>query len=194
MKIILDHNILKKVSTPVESVEEAKDIINKLEETLALYENGIGLSAIQIGIPKRVFILKTDEGFTHFVNPIKISEEEEFIFHGEGCLSFPSIYLDTKRFCEFTLKYHLIEDDTFIDQTVLFYYSPNKEDRSDGILAIAAQHEYDHQDGRIIIEHGKEGLATVTRIGEKVGRNDPCPCGKKDGNGKPIKYKKCCLN
>ena len=187
MNIVEDVSILRQVSTTVESIEEAKDIIGKLEDTLAKYDNGIGLSAIQIGIPKRIFIMKTEEGFLHFINPEKVSAEDEIFFYGEGCLSFPSIYLDTKRFCNYTIKHQLIEGDKFREQTLAFYYSPQSGEQSDGLLAIAVQHEMDHQEGKVLIDYGSKGLFTVKRESKKVGRNDPCPCGSLK------KYKKCCL-
>jgi peptide deformylase len=58
--IVKDIDKLKKVSEPA-SEEEAKDIICKLEKELSKHENGIGLSAIQIGIPKNIFIIRNQE-------------------------------------------------------------------------------------------------------------------------------------
>jgi len=181
------------VSEIVTSIEEAKDIIKKLEETLSKHNDGIGLSAIQIGIPKRIFILRSEGQFLHFINPEIVSAEDEIVFYGEGCLSFPSIYLDTKRFCNYIIKYQLLEDDKLREQTVAFYYSNIKSENNDGLLAVAAQHEMDHLSGKILIDYGKKGLFTI-KGGKKTGRNDPCPCGKIDARtGKVLKYKKCCL-
>ena len=187
--IIEDLDILKQVSEPA-TVEEAPEIIKELEDTLSQYDNGIGLSAIQIGIPKRIFVMRNADGeFDHFVNPEFIKGEGQFTFLNEGCLSFPGMFLHTKRFHHYIMKRGYFDDGRYLEQVVYFYYpEKNNENltRERAIMAIAAQHEMDHLDGKVLPDFGMKDIRS-----EKIGRNDPCPCGATKG-GKPIKYKKCC--
>jgi len=193
--IITFSESLKQVSEPA-TIEEAPAIITKLEEALAQHPNGIGLSAIQIGIPKRIFVIAIqgdtpkEEKFIHFINPEVMDKGNQFTFEGEGCLSYPGIYLNTQRFQHFTLKRGLIDNGEYREETDYFYYS-DVEDEKD-IISIAVQHEYEHMDGNVIIDYGKERPTTpLERVSKKVGRNEKCPCGSTK-NGKPVKYKKCC--
>jgi uncharacterized protein YecA (UPF0149 family) len=61
---------------------------------------------------------------------------------------------------------------------------------------MVVQHEIDHLNG-IVLPYSEKAMEVQDQPqqakSEKVGRNDPCPCGSKDQNGKPIKFKKCCL-
>lgn len=161
--IVTDESKLRVVSEPVISIEEQDSIVGTLKEELAKHPTGIGLSAIQIGIPKRVFILRDGEDFVSFVNPV-IQDQYDEVISSEGCLSFPGKFVTTKRF-----NYVVIKDD---ERTRILH----------GLLAIAAQHEMDHANGILFFDQKYSGM----RKDKVVGRNDPCPCG----SGK--KYKKCC--
>jgi peptide deformylase len=179
--IVTDINILKLKSTPVETVKEAKDIISKLEEEIKSHSTAVGLSAIQIGIAKQVAIIKDKDKFHPIINPYLADDlEDEFIYGGEGCLSFPGLHVNTKRYVGIVIGNNEIEDGTFRPHREYYYY--NEEGPKD-ITSIIVQHEIDHMNG-IVIEDRKaeEPLKQL-----KIGRNDPCPCG----SGK--KYKKCCL-
>jgi len=191
-KIIQDIDVLRKPSEPVESVSEALSIIKDLEETLGVIDHGVGLAAVQIGIPKQVGAIKYKGSFFHLINPEVVETKDEFIFFREGCLSFPGIYRNTKRHRHFTIKNYRIDGDKFEPETLYFYYSkdPN-EIGSDGLLSISVQHEMEHFRGEMILDHNIE-TEPVRRDSAKIGRNDPCPCGKASSNGKPLKYKKCC--
>jgi len=195
-EIITFSNILKTVSTPA-TLEEAHGIIAKLEETLTqVGERGVGLSAIQIGIPKRIFILKREHPnanksmFDHFINPEIVEVEEEFVYSGEACLSFPGVSKDTLRHKHYIIKRGLFDGDEFREEVNYFYYSDNEEKPDNDILAIAVQHEMDHLNGKVLPEYGMKTKKLEKNI--KVGRNDPCPCGRKQADGTSIKYKKCC--
>lgn len=184
-EIVTDINLLKRKSTNVETVIEALDIINKLENTLKKISNGVGLSAIQIGIPKKVSIVKQRDGnFLHLINPEIVEKSDEFVFFGEGCLSFPNVYINTKRYRTFVIKNMFISDDKFEEENGVFYSDTGSEHTSD-IESIAAQHEIEHCLGETMFD--SEIKPAEQRIVDKeVSRNDPCPCG----SGK--KYKKCC--
>lgn len=195
-KIIQDLAVLRKPSEPVESVSEALSIIKDLEETLGVIDHGVGLAAVQIGIPKQVGVIKhkgkDKDRFFHLINPEVVKKEDEFVFFKEGCLSLPETFRNTKRYRHFTIKHYRIDGDKFEPETLYFYYSEDpKEIGSDGLLSIAVQHEMEHFRGEMILDHNIE-TEPVRRKGAKIGRNDPCPCGKADTNGKPLKYKKCC--
>lgn len=197
ISIIKDYEKLKIVSEKVESVEEAKEIIFKLEETLRNHNDGYGLSAIQIGIPKRIAVIKYGRNnmeFIRLINPEFMEKEGEFDFEGEGCLSFPNSFVKTKRTRDYMIKNYVVDGNDFREEHLCFYY-PGDEDTSPNKLeSIAVEHEMDHMDGRTILDYGKpiSKLIPIIRSQIKVGRNEPCPCGSKDKNGKIIKYKKCC--
>jgi len=184
-KIVQMIDTLRQKSTPVESVQEAKEIIAKLEASFP--DNGIGLAAIQIGIPKQVAYTKYGGKVSCLINPEIVSKEDEIIFPGESCLSFPGVSRDTNRYKQIVIKNHIIDGDVFREETQSYFYSPDAEESgNDGLLAIAVQHEIDHFEGKLLIDYNIR-IEPVKNVMPKVGRNDPCPCG----SGK--KYKKCCL-
>jgi peptide deformylase len=103
------------------------------------------------------------------INSVIIEKEDPMVFRGEGCLSFPNIYKDTRRFNQITIEnYNLLG----YKETLVF----------EGFEAVAIQHEIDHMDGIVFLDRLQQPLVA----GNKVGRNDLCPCG----SGK--KFKKCC--
>ena len=184
-KIVQMIDTLRQKSTPVESVQEAKGIIAKLEAGFP--ENGIGLAAIQIGIPKQVAYTKYGGKVSYLINPEIIDKQDEFVFCGESCLSFPGVSRDTNRYKQITIRNQVIDGDHFREETQSYYYSPDTEEAgNDGLLAIAVQHEIDHFSGRLLIDYNIR-IEPIRNVIPKVGRNDPCHCG----SGK--KFKKCCL-
>lgn len=187
-KVVQDISILRGKSENVTSVEEAKTLISQLDAVLLTLSNGVGLAAIQLGFPKRVGVIKRDDGtYIHLINPELIEKEDEFIYFKEGCLSFPDVFVNTKRYKQITVKNQVIRDDQFDEETFVAYYTKDEDESGNmGLLSIAIQHELDHFDGKLILDHDIQSQP-VKRDNDKVGRNDPCPCG----SGK--KYKKCCL-
>lgn len=133
-------NVLRTPPTPFdfESREDAKEIETKLSEAMDKF-GGIGLSANQVGLDARVFVMRTQDGNKSFFNPeiIKVSQETDLL--KEGCLSFPDIYLMIKRprVCE--MKYQDAEGNEH--STML-----------DGIGARCAQHEIDHLNGIVFLQ------------------------------------------
>lgn len=172
--IVLDRMYLTQLSLPVSSAEEAKEIAKQLLEEVKNHPDAVGLAAIQIGIPKRVFIARRDFGlpFETWVNPIlELDKEAGEIEYIEGCLSFPGQQVATHRSRQVKIFHQDI--DTFVE----------KEDKIFGIEAVVLQHEYDHLEGILMFDRG-ERLATLGL--PKIGRNESCPCG----SGK--KFKRCC--
>ena len=193
-KIIKDAAFLRQTSEPVKTAQEAQELIDRLTAVLDKHSDGIGLSAVQIGVPKRVCVIQREhDEDIHIINPTICQGVEEFSFRGEGCLSFPGQYTSTKRFKHFSVKHQIILDGELKDQELYFYYSLDKnEQNNDGIYSIAVQHEIDHLDGVLFFDKEDTTVAVPIVNDKKVGRNDPCPCGSKKNDGTPIKYKKCC--
>ena len=143
--IITEPNeILRQVSKPVESVgnEERKLMDDMLETMYAA--NGIGLAAIQIGIPKRIIVMDIskngEKNPMYFVNPIIKNKDKDKTTYEEGCLSVPDYFaeVDRPKYCE--VEY-------------LDYNGKNKILEADGLLATCIQHEMDHLEGILFIDY-----------------------------------------
>ena len=137
---------LKQVSTPVEGgVDDAlRGLMDDMLETM--YDApGIGLAAIQIGVAKRVIVMDLSrEGEPkaprYFVNPEITWRSEETVPYEEGCLSVPDIYDEVERPARVKLKY-------------LDYDGKPVEEEADGMYAVCIQHEMDHLEGVLFIDH-----------------------------------------
>ena len=162
--IITNLELLKKPSVDVSSEEEELDIINKLECVLKEYSYGIGLSAVQIGIYKRVAIVRTNDIKINLINSSILFSCGEITIK-EGCLSLPNTEVEVKRSLDV-----LIKNNGFLHKEKLAVY---------GLVSVCAQHEIDHWDGVLITD---KSITRHTRIGP----NMLCLCGSKK------KYKKCC--
>tara|TARA_R110000824_G_scaffold12226_7_gene53593 strand:- start:23732 stop:24319 length:588 start_codon:yes stop_codon:yes gene_type:complete len=193
--IVKDAKFLKQTCEDIESVEEAEEIIQKLTAELEKNKNGIGLSAIQIGILKNVSVIKRD-GFKdiHLINATLKESNRPFVFMGEGCLSFPGVYVNTTRFQDYIINNHVIKDGKFVSKEEYYFYSSETEEMGNmGIAAIAVQHELDHCSGVLFFSREVIQQVKTAVSDKKAGRNDPCPCGKTKDDGTPVKHKKCCM-
>ena len=137
--------ILKQVSTPVAAVDdELRALMDDMLETM--YDApGIGLAAIQVGVPKRVLVMDIateEEGRVprYFVNPEITWESEELASYQEGCLSVPESFGDVDRPAEVKVRY-------------LDYNGEAQEIHATGLLATCIQHEMDHLNGVLFIDH-----------------------------------------
>ena len=121
---------------------DAKEVEERLSEAMDRF-GGIGLSANQVGLDARVFMMRTQDGNQAFFNPelIKMSQETDLM--KEGCLSFPDIYLMIKRSKVIELKYQDAEGNT--NTTML-----------DGLGSRCAQHEVDHLNGIIFLQRASQ--------------------------------------
>ena len=136
---------LKAVSEPVGKVD---DSIRKLVADLidSMYEaNGIGLAAVQIGVPKRVLVmdLAQQEGKKDpkaYINPKILWASDEKVTTEEGCLSVPDIWDDVKRPARIRAEY---QDE----------HGKKHAIEADGLFACCLQHEMDHLDGVLFIDH-----------------------------------------
>jgi peptide deformylase len=142
--ITLPDPILRKLSTPVERVDdELRRLADDMLETM--YDApGVGLAAIQVGVPRRLFVLDVadeDEKPAPLVlfNPEIVALGSETRLHEEGCLSIPDFRVEIERPASLTLSY--------IDRDG----NPRELD-AEGLLATAIQHEINHLDGKLIID------------------------------------------
>ena len=136
---------LKVVSTPVDIVDdEIRAIMDDMLETM-YNAPGIGLAAVQVGVPKRIIVM--DVGFKKedvknpmfFVNPEIKWTSEEWTVCEEGCLSVPNQFADIERPESCIVNY-------------LDYQGQQKEVKFDDILARCIQHEMDHLEGILFID------------------------------------------
>ena len=117
--------------------EEYSKLINLLEfELRASNPKGVGLSAIQINIPLRVAIIRHDKVGLNLYNTEIIDKSQPFIFKGEGCLSFPGQFINTKRYNQITIRNGNGETASF-----------------SGFTAIAIQHEIAHWSGETMFDY-----------------------------------------
>ncbi len=155
---------LKTVSEPVTEFDnELKRLVEDMFETM--YDApGIGLAAIQVGVPKRVLVIDLQEpdedaepeacnhgGHEHthqpvkhdprvFINPEILDPAEELCTYQEGCLSVPEIYADVDRPRACTVRYQDTDGQVH-------------EEAMEGLLATCIQHEMDHLEGILFIDH-----------------------------------------
>ena len=143
--ITVPNEILKKVSEPIEKVgTNEKKLIQDLFDTMYA-SKGIGLAAIQIGIPKRVLVIdvstkeETKKPLS-LINPIIRKLSDDTSVYEEGCLSIPETFIEIERpkICE--IEYIDLDGN-------------NKELRCDGLMSTCVQHEINHLDGKLIIDH-----------------------------------------
>ena len=139
------NEILRKKSLPVEKVDkEIQKLMDDMLETMYAAP-GIGLAAIQVGVPKRIIVLdlsKKDEPKKpmYFINPEIISKSEKDSTYEEGCLSVPGQFAEIAR----PEKCHI----KFLD-----YFGQHKEIKAENMLATCLQHEMDHLEGILFIDY-----------------------------------------
>ena len=135
-----------------------------------VYHHGLGLSANQIGMPVKVFAMRIDESDYVIVcfNPEIEEESEEMVMMTEGCLSFPSLYLNKKRPKVLAVRYQNADGD-FIDA------------HFEGLAARVFHHEMDHMEGKtfldgvskILLQSARKKQKTLIRKAKKDGRRIP---------------------
>ena len=145
-KILTEPNkTLRQVSKTVEKVTKEEQILmDDMLETM-YHANGIGLAAIQIGIPKRIIVMdiaKKDEKKNpmYFVNPIIKNKNNDLSTYEEGCLSVPDQFAEVDRPSTCEVEY-------------LDYNGEKKILKATGLLATCIQHEMDHLEGILFIDH-----------------------------------------
>lgn len=136
--------VLRKKSAPVERVDN--DLRKLAEDMLeTMYDApGVGLAAVQVGIPRRLIVLDTSKDEDNptplvLINPEIVTLGPELRLHEEGCLSIPDVQVEIERPSTLTLRY--------LDRE-----GKQQEMTAEGLLATAIQHEVDHLDGKLIID------------------------------------------
>ena len=145
-KILTEPNkLLRQISHLVEKVGELeKELMNDMLETMYA-ANGIGLAAIQIGVPKRIIVMdlskeENKKNPMYFVNPLIIKKNDEKITYEEGCLSVPNQFAEIDRPSKCEVEY--------LD------FNGNKQNlQAEGLLATCIQHEIDHLEGILFIDY-----------------------------------------
>ena len=163
--ITVPDRTLKKISTPIEKVSRnEKKLVKDLIETM-YNSKGIGLAAVQVGILKRILVLDVsakdeEKNPMCFVNPIIKKYSKETSTYEEGCLSIPDTFIEIERPRLCTVEY--------IDIS-----GKKKILECDGLLSTCLQHEINHLDGKLIIDH----LSKLKReiIVKKISKNKKNP-------------------
>jgi peptide deformylase len=140
-----DLAILKTISAPVERVDDTlRALMDDMLETMYAAP-GIGLAAIQVGVPKRVIVMdlsrdETPKAPRYFVDPEILWASDETVPYEEGCLSVPEIFDEVERAARVRLRY-------------LDYDGAPVEEEAEGLFAVCIQHEIDHLNGVLFIDH-----------------------------------------
>ena len=145
-KILIEPNkLLRQVSKTVEKVgDEERGLMDDMLDTM--YDApGIGLAAIQIGVPKRIIVMDIGRGENkkeprYFVNPVIKNKNEEKAKYEEGCLSVPDQFAEIERPNACEVEY-------------LDYEGKKQLLKADGLLATCIQHEMDHLEGILFIDY-----------------------------------------
>lgn len=136
---------LKQRSRPVEAVDDSvRALVDDMFETMYAAD-GLGLAAIQVGEPKRIIVAdvhgKDDPpNPVCLINPEVIEAGDEPIVHEEGCLSLPDQFAEIKRPRKVRMRY--LDRDGEI-----------REMEAEGVLAVCLQHEMDHLEGVLFVDH-----------------------------------------
>jgi peptide deformylase len=142
--ITLPDPILRKDSAPIERVDdELRGLMDDMLETMYAAP-GVGLAAVQVGIPRRLFVVDVAPDGEEprpicLVNPEIVALGPELRVHEEGCLSIPDVLVEIERPSTVTMRY-------------LDRQGEQQELEADGLLATAIQHELNHLDGKLIID------------------------------------------
>ncbi|MCL2379328.1 MAG: peptide deformylase [Coriobacteriia bacterium] len=137
---------LAQLSLPIdfdnEDASSIKQIVADLVAAMRA-QNGVGLAAIQVGIPKRMFVYDDSETGTDarvLINPRIVQRSEELLQEEEGCLSFPGLYRPVARNSSVVVEAFDVDGNPTTVQ-------------AEGFLARVFQHEIDHLDGICFVEH-----------------------------------------
>lgn len=162
LRVVCEDVLPEEVGSLIEILEKELDYSNRLGRP------GIGLAAPQIGIAKKIAIIRLGNNLNFNLINAKLKQGyNPSIFRQEGCLSFPGRVEDTLRYQEVLIENNFSYSNSFI---------------ATGLVAVVCQHELDHVTSTLFID--KVVKNTVKKI--KVGPNDPCKCGSNK------KFKKCC--
>ena len=160
------NSILRQISQSVEEVGNAeRELMKDMLETMYA-ANGIGLAAIQIGVPKRIIVLdiskeKNEKNPMYFVNPVIKNKNSNLSTYEEGCLSVPNIFVEVNRPSTCEVEY-------------LDYNGEKKILKAEGLLATCIQHECDHLDGRLMVDYLSKLKKTmiIKKLSKQKGKSE----------------------
>jgi peptide deformylase len=136
--------VLRKKAQPVDHFDSSlRQLVSDMIESLH-DEDGVGLAAPQVGVSLRVAVIDPTAGEAEpyvLINPQIISSSDEIVANDEGCLSLPGVTLSIKRPSKVTVKACDVEGKEYIIEN------------AEGLLCRALQHEIDHLDGIMIVDH-----------------------------------------
>ena len=143
--ITVPNEILKKISEPIEKIgTNEKKLVKDLFDTMYA-SKGIGLAAVQVGILKRILVIDVSTKDEQkkpisLINPIIKRLSDDTSIYEEGCLSIPETFIEIERpkICE--IEYIDLDGN-------------KKELKCDGLMSTCVQHEINHLDGKLIIDH-----------------------------------------
>ncbi len=139
------NKVLRQISKPVEKVtKDDQKLMDDMLDTMYA-ANGIGLAAIQIGVPKRIIVIdiskdQEKKNPRFFVNPVIKNKASENATYEEGCLSVPNQFAEIDRPSQCDVEY-------------LDYHGKKQFLHADGLLATCIQHEMDHLEGVLFIDY-----------------------------------------
>jgi peptide deformylase len=143
--LILPEPKLRAISKPVEKIDaEVRKLVEDMFETM--YDApGIGLAAIQVGVERRVITIDTaregeDKKPIALINPEIVAASDELSVYSEGCLSIPEYYEEVERPARVAIRFQDLEGKL-------------REMEADGLFATCVQHEIDHLNGVLFIDH-----------------------------------------
>lgn len=173
--IITNNELLLRVYCEPVLPEEVGSLVelleNELNNSAKLGRPGIGLAAPQIGIAKNIAIIRMGKSLNfNLVNCKLVSGYNPKVFKDEGCLSFPGRVENTMRFQEVRISNNLVYPNDFV---------------ATGLLAVACQHELDHLNQKLFMDHAIEKPKPFI-IKKTPKPNELCSCNSMK------KYKKCC--
>ncbi|MEM9706881.1 MAG: peptide deformylase [Pseudomonadota bacterium] len=137
--------VLRQVSKPVAEVDDdIRALMDDMLETMYAAP-GIGLAAIQVGVPLRIVVMDLagedeEPAPRYFVNPVIIDPSEDVAPYEEGCLSVPEFYEEVERPAQCVVEH-------------LDYHGAPQRLEAEGLLATCIQHEMDHLEGVLFIDH-----------------------------------------
>ena len=143
--ITVPNEILKKISEPIEKIgTNEKKLVKDLFDTMYA-SKGIGLAAVQVGILKRILVVDVStkqekKNPMSFINPVIKNVSKEMSVYEEGCLSIPDTFIEIERPKTCEVEYVNINGKKEII-------------KCDGLLSTCLQHEINHLDGKLIIDH-----------------------------------------
>ena len=163
-KILTEPDLtLRQVSAPVEKVgDEERKLMDDMLDTM-YGAPGIGLAAIQIGVPKRIIVMdigrdKEKKEPMYFVNPVVKNKNSEKAIYEEGCLSVPDQFAEIERPSKCEVEY-------------LDYNGKKQSLKANGLLATCIQHEMDHLEGILFIDYLSKLKKSM--ILKKLSKNKP---------------------